>query len=159
MIRIAVTLIVVAGFTTGLVRGDDLQAFSDILESKIKSSEETWKLFSKHVEADGDSLVIGWQTTLPEKEQYVAVIRATASNAEAMKKTAQLIFAASAGVGVKVQGIGQEAYLAKSNRSGHISMLFRQSNFVVTLMTPSEAAGRKLAKYIIDSIAALKRKK
>ena len=159
MIRIAVVLLVVACFTLGLVRGGDLQDFSDILESKIKSSEANWKLFSKHVEADGDALIISWQTDLPEKEQYVAVIRATASNEAAVKEIAQLIFGASAGVGVKIQGVGQEAYLARSNRSGHISMLFRQRNFVVTVMAPSEPKGRRLAKYIIDSIATFQRRK
>jgi len=159
MIRIAVALLVVAYFTPGLVRGGDLQDFSDILESKIKSRELTWKLMSKRFEQEGGVLIIIWQTTLPEKEDYVAVIRATPSNAEAMKKIAQQIFAASAGVGVKIQGVGQEAYLAQLSRGTRIQMLFRQSNFVVTLMAPSEAKGRRLAKYIIDSIAALKRKK
>jgi hypothetical protein len=133
--------------------------FSGILESKIKSSEVTWKLFSKHFEADGGVLAISRQTTLPEKEEYVAVIRAMLSNGAAAGEMAEQIPTASASVLAKIQEVGQLAYLLQSNRSGYISILFRQSYFVVTLTAPSEAKGRRFAKYIIDSIAALKRKK
>jgi len=159
MIRIVIALLLVACFTPGLVRGGDLQDFSDILENKIKSSEATWKLVSKHFEQEGNVLIIIWQNTPQEKEEYFAVIRATPSNAAAVKEIAQLIFGASAGVGAKIQGIGQEAYLAQLSRGARIQILFRQSNFVVTLMAPSEPKGRGLAKYIIDSIATFQRRK
>ncbi len=137
-----------------------LQDFSNVLESEIKSNEAAWKLSSKRFEKDGGELTISWRTIQPEMEQYVAVIRAIPSNAAAAGEIAeQRSDAAFAGVGVKIQGIGQEAYLSQPDRNGHISMLFRQGNFVVTLIAPSEAEGRRLARYIVDSIATIKLKK
>jgi hypothetical protein len=129
------------------------------LESKIKSNEATWKLVYKNVETDGDALIISWQTLPPEKEGYTAVIRYTPSNEAAVKKIAQLISVASAGVGVKIQGLGQKAYLAELSHGTRIQMLFRQNNFVVTLIAPTETKGRRLAKYIIDSMATLKNRR
>jgi hypothetical protein len=159
MIRIVVAILVVACFMSDLVRVSDLQEFSDILDNKIKSGEEKWTLSSKRFEEEENVLVVIWQTTLPEKEEYFAVIRLTTSTAAAAKNIAQAHALASAGIGVKIQGVGQEAYLSQLKRGARISMKFRERNFVVKLMAPSEAKGRRFAKYMIDSIATLQSRK
>jgi hypothetical protein len=156
MTGIVVALLAVACFTPGLVKGGDLQDFSEFLESRIKSAEAEWKLLSKHFEQEDNVLVIRWQSTMPEKEEYFAIIRLTASSAAAAKYIDQAHALASTGIGVKIQGVGQEAYLSQLNRGASISIKFRERNFVVKLIASSEAKGRRFAKYIIDSIAALK---
>jgi hypothetical protein len=111
-------------------------------------------LLSKHFEEEENVLIVSWQITTASQE-----LRSLMVVALAVRKIAHHISLASAGVGVKIREIGQEAYLSQLNRSGEISMLFRQSNFVVTITAPSEAKGRRLAKYIIDSVATFHRRK
>jgi hypothetical protein len=156
MIRIVAILLILTCIMPVLVKAGDLQILSEMLESKIKSAEAEWTLLSKHFEQENNALAISWQKPMPEKEEYVAIIRLTASSAAAAKYIDQSQALASVGIGVKIQGVGQEAYLSKSSRGTRISMKFRERNFVVDLIAPSEAKGRRFAKYIIDSISALK---
>src|SRR5262249_44692089 len=90
-----------------------------------------------------------------EKDEYFVIIRITPSNAAAAAALAKDLSAASPSRGLEIQGVGQEAYLQELNRGARISMVFREENFVVKFLAPSETKGRRLAKYIIDSIAAL----
>jgi hypothetical protein len=60
---------------------------------------------------------------------------------------------------VEIQGVGQEARLYEIKRGAQISIEFREANFIVNLMAPSEPKGRRLAKYILDSIVTLQHKK
>jgi hypothetical protein len=159
MIRIVAILLIFVCIMPSLAKAGDLQTLSKTLESKIKSAEAEWKLSSKHFEQEDSVLVISWQTTLPEKEGYTTIIRLKTSSAEAAKYIDQSHALASVGIGAKIQGVGREAYLSQSKRSTSISMIFRERNFVIDLIAPSEAKGRRFAKYIIDSIAAFKRKK
>jgi hypothetical protein len=158
MNRMLAVLFIIVCFTPAFAKTGDLQVLSDILEERIKSRRPEWELFNKRV--DTDSMLIVWQNALPEeKEEYYAVILITPSIAAAAKKLAEAPPSQSGDRGVEIEGVGQEARLVKSSRGSRISIEFRDANFIVRLVAPSEPKGRRFARYIIDSIATLQSRK
>jgi len=158
MNRMLAALFIIVCFTPAFAKTGDLQVLSDILEERIKSRRPEWELFNKHV--DNDSMLIVWQNALPEeKETYYAVIIITHSVAAAAKNLAEAPPSQSGNRGVEIQGVGQEARLQEHKRGARISIEFREANFIVRLVAPSEPKGRRFARYIIDSIATLQRRK
>jgi hypothetical protein len=101
MIRIVAILLIFVCIMPSLAKAGDLQTLSEILESRIKFAEAEWKLLSKHFEQEDNVLVIRWQSTMTEKEEYFAIIRLTASSAATAKYIDQLHALASVGIGAK----------------------------------------------------------
>jgi len=158
MNRMLAVLFIVVCFTPALAITGDLQVLSDILEERIKSRRPEWELLNKHV--DNHSMMIVWQNALPDKkETHYAIIRIIPSIAEAAKMFAEAPPAQSGGRGVEIHGVGQEAWLKEYKRGAQISIEFREANFIVDLMAPSEPKGRRFARYITDSIATLQYRK
>jgi hypothetical protein len=157
MNRMLAALFIIVCFTPAFAKTGDLQVLSDILEERIKSRRPEWELLNKHV--DDHSMMIVWQNALPEeKETYLAVIIITPSIAAAAKRLAEAP-PSSGGGKVEIQGVGQDARLVEHKRGSQISIEFREANFIVRLMAPSEPKGRRFARYIIDSIATLQQRK
>ena len=153
---LAVVFIIVCS-AMALADPGEMQVLSDILEERIKSRRPEWELLNKHV--DDDAVVIQWQSASPEKETYLAVIKNEPSAAAAAKIFSQEPPSQAGNIGLEIQGVGQEARLYEIKRGAQISIEFREANFIVRLMAPSEPKGRRLAKYILDSIATLQHKK
>jgi hypothetical protein len=127
---------------------------TDISDERIKSRRPDWELLNKHV--DDDAVVIQWQIASPEKETYLAVIKNEPSAAAAAK-----IFShpQPGYIGEVIPGVGQEARLKELKPGAQISIEFWEANFIVRLVAPSDPKGRRFARYIIDSIATLQRRK
>ena len=158
MNRMLAILFIIVCFAPAFAITGDLQVLSDILEERIKSRRPEWELLNKHV--DDDSMLIVWQNALPdEKETYYAVIIITPSIAAAAKMLAEAPPSQSGGRGVEMPGVGQDARLVELKRGGKILIEFREANFIVRLVAPSEPKGRRFARYIIDSIATLQQRK
>jgi hypothetical protein len=135
----------------------DLQVLSDILEERIRSRRPEWELLNKHV--DDDSAVLQWQNALPEKETYLAIIKITPSDMAAAKVFANPLPTQAGNIGTEILGIGQEARLRENKPGAEVFIEFRERHFIVRLQAPSEPKGKRLAKYIVDSIAALRQRK
>jgi hypothetical protein len=157
MNRMLAALFIIVCFTLGFAKTADLEVLSDILEERIKSRRPEWELLNKHV--DDHSMMIVWQNALPdEKETYYAIIIITPSIAAAAKRLAEAP-PSSGGGKVEIQGVGQDARMVEHKRGSQISIEFREANFIVRLMAPSELKGRRFARYITDSIATLQSRK
>jgi hypothetical protein len=157
MNRMLAALFIIVCFTPAFAKTRDLQVLSDILEERIKSRRPEWELLNKHV--DDHSMLIVWQNALPEKkETYYAIIIITPSIAAAAKTLAEAP-PLSGGGKVEIQGVGQDARMVELTRGVRISIEFREANFIVNLVAPSELKGRRFARYIIDSIATLQQRK
>ena len=157
MNRMLAIVFIMACSAMALAGPGDMQVLSDILEERIKSRRPEWELLNKHV--DDDAAVIQWQNASPEKETYLVVIKNTPSTAAAAKIFSQQFPNQAGNNGVEIQGVGQEARFYEIKPGARIYIEFREANFIVDLMAPSEPKGRRLAKYILDSIAALQHKK
>src|SRR5262249_27781600 len=140
---LAVVFIIVCS-AMALAGPGDMQVLSDILEERIKSRRPEWELLNKHV--DDDAAVIQWQNPSPAKETYLVVIKNPPSTAAAKKIFSQQPPNKAGNNGVEMQGVGQEARLYEIKRGAQISIEFREANFIVNLMAPSEPKGRRLAK-------------
>jgi hypothetical protein len=157
MNRMLAVLFIIVCFTPAFAKTWDLQVLSDILEERIKSRRPEWELLNKRI--DTDSMLIVWQNALPEeKETYYAVIIITPSIAAAAKRLAEAP-PSSGGGKVEIHGVGQDARLVEHKRGARVSIEFREANFIVRLMAPSELKGRRFARYITDSIATLQQRK
>src|SRR5215475_6963291 len=130
-------------FTPALAKPGDMQVLSDVLEERIKSRRPEWELLNKHV--DDDAAVIQWKNASPEKETYLVVIKNTHSTEAAAKIFSHPLPTQAGNIGVEIQGVGQEARLYEIKRGANISIEFREANFIVKLMAPSELKGRRLA--------------
>ncbi|HKQ89783.1 MAG TPA: hypothetical protein VJZ77_03805 [Blastocatellia bacterium] len=158
MNRMLAALFIIVCFTPGFAKTGDLQVLSDILEERIKSRRPEWELLNKHV--DDHSMLIEWKNALPEKkETYYTIIIITPSIAAAAKTLAEAPPSSAGNRGVEIQGVGQDARLVEHKRGSQISIEFREENFIVRLVAPSEPKGRRFARYIIDSIATLQQRK
>jgi hypothetical protein len=158
MNRMLAVIFIIVCFTPAFAKTGDLQVLADILEERIKSRRPEWELVNNR--ADDHSMLIVLENALPKgKETYYAVIIITPSIAAAAKDLAEAPPSASGGRGVEIQGVGQEARLKEHKRGSRISIEFREANFIVRLVAPSEPKGRRFARYITDSIATLQQRK
>jgi hypothetical protein len=158
MNRTFAVIFIIVCFATALAKIGEMDVLSSLLEERIKSRRPEWALLNKHV--DDDAGVFQWQDAPPEKEIYVVIIKNKPSIAVAAKDFAEIPLRVSSGDrGVEIQGIGRGARLWEIKRGSQISIEFWQENFVVSLLAPSEPKGKRLAKYVVDSIDALQRRK
>jgi len=152
---LAVFFIIVC-FASALAKTEDLQALSDILDERIKSRRSDWELLSKQIT---DAAILQWRSASPEREMYFVLIQNTPSTDAAAKIFSQRFPSQAGNIGIEIEGVGQEALLYEIKRGAKISIEFREANFIVRLLAPSEPKGRRLAKYVIDSIVTLQHRK
>jgi hypothetical protein len=130
------------------VMAQDLSSLLEKAENTVKTKNPSRELVSKKRETDKE-VVYQWGSV---KDGIRLLIFYGASEQEASEKMNFFIGHISVGPDKKLDGIGDEAYLWKSQDGGFGAIRFRKSNVFVDLVAPSVAMAEDLARSLADLI-------
>lgn len=129
------------------VVGQDMPSFRKNAEETVKAKNPAWKLITKQ-ERDKE-ITYQWGN---DKADVTLTIFYGTSQLEAIDRMKKALDSLSVGPGKELAGIGDEAYLWKTEGSGFAGIRFRKANVYIDLSGSSVALVEDLAKKLANHI-------